>query len=143
MDSGVTKIYRIAHKLYKKKVPILPKVLKLAIRVVCAATIPYTASIGEGTRFPHAAQGVVIHDNAVIGKNCTILPNVVIGGKKNAKHAPIIGDNVLIGAGAIVIGGVSIGNNVTIGAGAVVLEDIPDYAVAVGNPAVIKKYVAS
>lgn len=143
MDFGVTKVYRLAHKLYKRKIPILPKLLKLMIRVVCAATIPYTAFIGEETKFPHGAQGVVIHDEAVIGKACCILPNVVIGGKKGAQHAPVIGNHVLIGAGAAIIGDVTIGNHVTIGAGAVVLEDIPDYAVAVGNPAVIKKYAVS
>lgn len=66
----------------------------------------------------------VINGSAVIGKNCTILHNVTIGAGKGG--SPVIGDNVYVGAGAIIIGNVKVGNNVKIGAGAIVVENVPD-----------------
>lgn len=73
---------------------------------------------------PHGLNGIVVSHNAVIGKNCTIFQQVTIGEGRGG--APIIGDNVLIGAGAKIIGRVQIGNGVRIGAGCVVMQDIPD-----------------
>ena len=73
---------------------------------------------------PHGINGIIVSHNAVIGKNCRILHQVTIGEGRGG--APVIGDNVLIGAGAKLIGGIHIGNNVSIGAGCVVMEDIPD-----------------
>jgi serine O-acetyltransferase len=82
--------------------------------------------------------GTVINGSSHIGKNCTILQGVTIG-VVNGK-CPIIGDNVYIGAGAIIIGGVTIGNNVKIGAGAIVVDDVPDNSTCVCNKAhVIQK----
>ncbi len=80
--------------------------------------------------------GVVINHRAVIGKNCTLRHNVTIGARYGDKDVPVIGDNVSIGTGAVVIGEITIGNNVAIGANAVVLHDVPDNHIAVGNPAV-------
>lgn len=140
MDKGVTKIYRISRKLYLNNIKFMAQIIKIGIRIICAATIPYTAEIGYGTKFPHGAQGVIIHDKSIIGYNCLILPNVIIGGKKSAAHPPIIGNNVTIGANATIIGEVNIGNNVVIGAGSVVLSNIPDNTLVAGNPATIKKY---
>lgn len=82
--------------------------------------------------FPHGLHGIFISRYAQIGENCCIYQNVTIG-EVNRK-APIIGDNCLIGAGAIVIGGVKIGNNVKIGAGAAVNTDIPDGCTVVSQP---------
>lgn len=85
---------------------------------------------------PHGLNGIVISDQAQIGKNCTILQQVTIGVKSlQDKGVPQIGDGVFIGAGAKVIGNISVGNNAIIGANAVVISDIPDGATAVGNPA--------
>lgn len=87
---------------------------------------------------PHGLYGIIITHNAEIGSNCTIYHNVTIGEGKNG--APKIGNNVLIGAGAIVIGKVQIGNNVKIGAGCVVTTDIPDNAtVVMEKPRVIAR----
>lgn len=138
-NKGVTKIYKISNKMYKLHLHILPRLLKSFIRVVYGATIPYKSIIGNGTVFPHGALGVVVHENSIIGKNCKILPNVVIGGRGNDKGVPIIGDNVLIGAGAAILGNVTIGDNSFIGANAVVLNNIPPNSVAVGVPAKIVK----
>lgn len=104
-------------------------------------------NIGWGTRFgnvpklPHGIHGVIINPYSKIGKNCTIFHEVTIGNDyKDVKNAPTIGDNVIIGAGAKIIGKISIGNNVRIGAGAVVAQDIPDNAtVVMEKPRIIIK----
>lgn len=94
--------------------------------------IPLGTKIGGGLRLIHYGL-VVIHRNAIIGKNCTILHNVTIG--KTHKGIPIVGDNVTIGANSVLIGPICIGDNVTIGAGSVVIKDVPDNVCVAGNPA--------
>lgn len=79
--------------------------------------------------FPHGLYGIIVSHNAVIGKNVTIFHQVTIG--EGTGGAPTIGDNVYIGAGAKIIGGIRIGNNVKIGAGCVVAQDVPDNATVV------------
>ena len=138
INKGVMKVYKISRVCYLKKIPVVPKVLKGYIRVIYGATIPYKASIGDGTCFPHGGSGVIIHEEAKIGNNCIIQANSVIGGRSGKKGAPQIGDNVLIGAGAAVLGNIMIGKNTKIGANAVVLKDIPENSIAVGVPAEIK-----
>ncbi len=73
---------------------------------------------------PHGITGIFISHSARIGKNCTILQNVTVGSSK--KQAPIIGDNCVIGAGAVIVGGIKIGNNCNIGANCTVFKDVPD-----------------
>lgn len=80
MRKGILKIWYISNVLYKYHVPCLPTIIYILIRIVCSATIPYSAEIGKNTVFPHGGQGVVIHKNVVICNNCKILPNVIIGG---------------------------------------------------------------
>lgn len=94
-----------------------------------------------GLRLPHQGLGVVIGPAVVIGDNVTIFQNVTLGAKVNGEEysAPIIGNNVVIGAGSCILGDVKVGNNVKIGANSVVLTDIPDNCLAVGAPAQIKK----
>ena len=137
MNKGLMKIYKISRILYLSHIPLIPKLIKVYIRVVYGATIPYKASIGNGTEFPHGGIGVVIHENSIIGDNCKILTNVCIGGRNGEEKVPIIGNNVLIGTGAVIIGNVKIGNNCKIGANAVVIKDIPDDCTAVGVPSKI------
>ena len=81
---------------------------------------------------PHGLHGIFISRYAKIGENCRIYQNVTIG--EVNKKAPVIGDNCLIGAGAVIIGGVKIGSNVKVGAGAVVSTDIPDGCTVVSQP---------
>ncbi|MBD5459333.1 MAG: serine acetyltransferase [Lachnospiraceae bacterium] len=81
---------------------------------------------------PHGLHGIFVSRFAVIGENCWIYQNVTVG--EVDRKAPVIGDNCLIGAGAVLIGGITIGNNVKIGAGAVVNTDIPDNCTVVSQP---------
>lgn len=97
--------------------------------------LPLGTPIGRSLTFPHFSC-IVINGKASIGDNCTIFQGVTIGSTRGLKGGvPFIGDNVVICAGAKIIGNVKIGNNVIIGSGAVVVNDIPDNSVAVGIPA--------
>ena len=97
----------------------------------------------QGTILIHPV-GVVIHKNVCLGKRCIIRQNVTLGrGKYNEAYGrdyPILGDNVQIGANAVIIGGINVGDNAYIGAGAVVVKDVPANAVVAGVPAKIIKY---
>lgn len=103
----------------------------------------YGTTFGSIPQLPHGIQGIIINPYSIIGKNCTIFHDVTIGNDyKDIKNAPIIGDNVLIGAGAKIIGKIKIGNNVRVGAGAIVAIDIPDNAtVVMEKPRVIIRKV--
>ena len=138
------KLYRIAHKLYKLHIPLLPVLFYRLIYVINNCHVHYATEIGEGTVIAYGGIGVVIHKDAVIGRNCVIESNVTIGGKSKNPIVPVIGDNVLIGTGAVILGPVHIGDNASIGAGAVVVNDVPENCVAVGVPArIIKRNVSS
>ena len=129
---------RIGNKCLNKKIPLIPNLIQFYMRVVFpSCDIPITASIGEGTKFIHRGIGVCVHWGAKIGKNNKIMQNVTIGGR-NGRGAPTIGDYCFIGAGACVLGNIKIGNNVMIGANAVVINDVPDNTVVGGIPA---KYI--
>ena len=133
--------YKVERKLYLHPIPLLPMLIKGAIRVLWGGVIPYQAEIGEGTILGYQALGIVIHKRCVIGKNCHISQNVTMGGTSEIYEVPVLGDNVTVGAGANIIGPVHVGNNAVIGAGAVVVSDIPDNAVAVGVPAKVVKII--
>ena len=121
-------------KLYSKNVPFVPRFMQQLNRLIFATDIPRSVQIGQGTKFAHSGLGCVIHEKAVIGKNCKLLQNVTVGGR--GKHGtPVIGDNVLIGDNATIAGGIKVGNNATIGAMSLVIEDVPEGATVVGIPA--------
>lgn len=82
------------------------------------------AKFATPPNLPHGLNGIIVSHNVVVGKNCTIFHQVTIGEGRGG--APVIGDNVMIGAGAKLVGGIRIGNNVRIGAGCVVMQDVPD-----------------
>ena len=101
---------------------------------ICAIPQKY---LNHDISFPHPI-GICINKNAKIGRNCTIWQNVTIGDgfrEKNGSRYPTIGDNVIIYANAVVIGGINIGDNAIIGAGSVVVNDVPANTVVAGNPA--------
>ncbi len=138
---NVYKWYSASRKMFLHHIPILPGLLKGMIRVFWGAVIPYQADIGEGTVLGYQGLGIVIHKRCVIGSNCHISQNVTIGGTSGLYEVPVLGDNVDVGAGAVIIGPVHIGSNVIIGANAVVNKDIPDNCVAVGVPAKVIKHI--
>lgn len=105
MRKGVMKAYAAERWLYLHHFRMIPKIIKIFIRIIFNATIPYTCEIGRGSIFPHGGSGVVLHEHCVIGSDCRIQANVVIGGRNGLPGAPKIGNNVLIGAGAVLLGG--------------------------------------
>lgn len=128
-------LYRLGNIFLKFKVPFANILFKFLIRLICNSVVEPKNQIESGTKFAYGGISTVIHVKAVIGKNCLIGPNVVIGGRSKIKKVPTIGDNVYIGSFAIIIGDVKIGNNSIIGAGSVVTKNVPPSSVVKGNPA--------
>uniref|UniRef100_A0A5B7C9Z0 serine O-acetyltransferase n=1 Tax=Davidia involucrata TaxID=16924 RepID=A0A5B7C9Z0_DAVIN len=128
--------HRVAHKLWTQSRRSLALALQSRVSDVFAVDIHPAARIGKGILFDHAT-GVVVGETAVIGNNVSILHHVTLGGtgKVGGDRHPKIGDGVLIGAGATILGNVKIGVGAKIGAGSVVLIDVPARTTAVGNPA--------
>ena len=119
-------------------IPVLPKLITLLIFLIYNSKIPYQAKIGRGSTFGYGGMGVVIHSKSIIGVNCTICQQVtIVGGNSRFPGVPVIGNNVYIAKGSIVMGGITIGNNVTIGANAVVTKPVSDNAIVAGVPAKI------
>lgn len=129
------KIHSIAHWLWKRRVPLLPRVLSVINRLVFATQLPAETRLGRGVKLNYSGLGTVIHPRAVIGDHVEIGPGVVIGGRSEIFEVPVIEDHVLIGVGAKVLGPVRVGRGATIGANAVVLHDVPPGAVVGGIPA--------
>lgn len=128
-------LYRVAHYLYRRHVPILPWVIDYAIRVIFACWLPHTTALGKRPVLGYGGLGIVIHGDARLGDDVHIDQGVTIGGNARECGAPIIGNGVYIGAGAKVLGPVVIGDHAVIGANAVVVTNIPQNCVAVGVPA--------
>lgn len=131
----------VSNRFLRVPLSILYRFMESHVRFKYGIELPYTVKLGSRVLFEHQ-HGIVIHGNAVIGNDCIIRQGVTIGNKSisDPHLAPIIGNNVNIGAGAKILGDVVIGDNVSIGANAVVLTDIPNDCVAVGVPAkIIKK----
>jgi serine O-acetyltransferase len=129
--------YRISAKLYGKGglYKLIGKLLWVRLVKISGCYISPTATIGAGLKLPHAT-GVVIGDDAIIGDNVQIYQHVTIGRKSVAQDGyPIIGDNVVIYAGAVIIGNISIGNNAVIGANSVLTQNVNDAEIFVGIPA--------
>jgi serine O-acetyltransferase len=129
--------YRMARCLYLSGLEKLSWLLFARTQAVTGAELPPTVQIGEGLRIPHPS-GIVVGGGTVVGACCTLLQGATLGERlgRSAGHSyPIIGDNVIIGAGAKVLGRVNIGDGALVGANAVVISDIPPNAVAVGVPA--------
>ena len=127
------KLYKYGNWAYRHKLPLLPGFFSRLNRVINGCDIPSQTKIGSNVAFKHNALGVVINEYTVIGDGCIIYQNVTFAGKD--KKRPTLGKNVMIGAGAVIIGGVTLGDNVKVGANAVVTTDIPEGKTAVGIPA--------
>lgn len=138
-EKKITRYYRIANNLWKKKIPVLPALIMKACRVIYSIDLPYTCKIGNNVVFKHNGLGCVIHQDAEIGDNTVIYQNVSIAGR-NGRGVPVIGKNCFIGAGACILGGIVIGDGAMIGANATVIDDVPAGATVVGIKArIIKK----
>ncbi len=127
--------YRVAHWFYQRKWFVLARVISQVGRFFTNIEIHPGAKIGKGLFIDHGA-GVVIGETAEIGDNVTIYQNVTLGGtgKEKGKRHPTIGNNVVISAGAKVLGSFTVGDNVKIGANSVVLKEVPANCTVVGVP---------
>ncbi|GLJ13486.1 hypothetical protein SUGI_0213550 [Cryptomeria japonica] len=128
--------HRVAHRLWNQGRVSLALAIQSRVSEVFSVDIHPAARIGKGVFFDHAT-GLVVGETATIGNNVSILHHVTLGGtgKYGGDRHPKIGDGVLIGAGATILGNIRIGEGAKIGAGSVVLIDVPSFATAVGNPA--------
>ncbi len=138
--SGVHAVlmHRIAHKLHGMGCKLTARAVSQAAKFLTGIEIHPAATIGKGLFIDHGS-GVVIGETAEIGDNCTIYQGATLGGtgKDVGKRHPTLGNNVMVGAGAKVLGPFKVGDNVKIASNAVVLNEIPDNSTAVGIPAKI------
>jgi len=127
--------HRIAHWLYLLGLPFIPRLMSHMARFFTGIEIHPGATIGKSVFIDHG-MGVVIGETAIIGDFALIYQGVTLGGtgKEGGKRHPTVGENVVVGAGAKVLGNLQIGNNVRIGAGSVVLRDVPSDCTVVGIP---------
>lgn len=134
-------MYRISHSMNKKGMEIPARAVSQFAKFLTGIEIHPGAEIGKGLFIDHGS-GVVIGETAIIGDNCTIYQGVTLGGtgKDVGKRHPTLGNNVMIGAGAKLLGNFTVGDNSKIASGAVVLANVPENSTAVGIPAhVVKK----
>ena len=127
--------YRFAHRLYKWNVPLFPRIISYITRIITGIEIHPGAKIGRRFFIDHG-EGVVIGETTVVGDDVLIYQQVTLGGtgKESGKRHPTLGNNVIVGAGAKVLGNITISDNVRIGAGSVVIEDVPCDSTVVGIP---------
>lgn len=132
-------LFRASSFFYRKRIPLLPKVITIINRLVFSCYVPYRLKAGKDLVLGYYGLGIVIHERAIIGDDCHIDQNVTIGGTSKKYDVPRLGNSVYVGAGAKILGPISIGNNVVIGANSVVISDIPDNSLVVGIPGKIVK----
>lgn len=137
-------VYRFSNYIFKSKLPKIIKKPLLLISVICqkwieittGISIPYSCSIGDSFYIGHFG-GIIINSNTIIGNNCNISQGVTIGvsGRGDKRGVPILGDNIYIGANAVIAGNIFIGNNCAIAANSLVLNTLQDSSTALGVPA--------
>lgn len=127
--------HRLAHVLWKWRIPILPRLVSHLSRFLTGIEIHPGAKIGDGLFIDHG-MGVVIGETSVIGDNVVLYQGVTLGGtsQQRTKRHPTLGNNVLVGVGARLIGAITIGDNSKVGAGSVVVTSVPPNATVVGVP---------
>ena len=129
-------IYRLSNLMWKAKLKLIARITANIGRIITCIEIHPAAKIGKKLFIDHGI-GVVIGETAVIGNGCTLYHGVTLGGVswERGKRHPTLGDDVIIGAGAKVLGPITLGNGSKIGSNAVVLEDVPAGTTVVGIPA--------
>lgn len=127
--------HRIAHKLRYWHVPFIPRFISYLTRIITGIEIHPGAAIGNRFFIDHG-EGVVIGETTIIGDDVLIYQQVTLGGTGNehGKRHPTIGNNVIIGAGAKILGNITIGDNTRVGAGSVVVDNVPEHCTVVGIP---------
>ncbi len=127
--------YRFAHRLYKWHIPLIPRVISYITRIITGIEIHPGARIGRRFFIDHG-EGVVIGETTIVGDDVLIYQQVTLGGtgKEHGKRHPTLGNHVIVGAGAKVLGNITIGDYVRIGAGSVVIDDVPENSTVVGIP---------
>ncbi|MDC3168980.1 serine O-acetyltransferase [Prochlorococcus sp. AH-716-E17] len=128
-------VHRFTHKLWLLKLPLIPRLLSQLNRLFTGIEIHPGAKIGEKVFIDHG-MGVVIGETAEIGNNCLLYQGVTLGGtgKSHGKRHPTLMENVVVGAGAKVLGSIIIGQNTRIGAGSVVVRNVEENSTVVGIP---------
>ena len=128
-------MHRISHRLWTHKLPLVPRLISHFTRFLTGVEIHPGARIGKGVFIDHG-MGVVIGETSEIGNRCLLYQGVTLGGtgKESGKRHPTLEDNVVVGAGAKVLGGICIGTNTRIGAGSVVVKNVEANSTVVGIP---------
>ena len=128
-------LHRLSHRLWSTGVPLLPRILSQLGRLITGVEIHPGARIGQGVFIDHG-MGVVIGETAVVGHRCLLYQGVTLGGtgKDHGKRHPTLAENVVVGAGAKVLGAINVGANTRIGAGSVVVRDVEADCTVVGIP---------
>jgi serine O-acetyltransferase len=134
-------MHRMAHWLYKRRVPLLPLFISQFSRLITGIEIHPGAKIGRRFFIDHG-MGVVIGETTEIGNDVLVYQNATLGGtgKEKGKRHPTLGNHVVVGAGAKVLGAINIGDNVKIGAGSVVIRSVPANTTVVGVPGRVVVY---
>ena len=128
--------YRLMHPLAKIGIPVLPRFGMTILKVLTGMEIHPSAKIGKSFFIDHGV-GVVIGETTIIGDNCVLFQNVTLGGtgKHTGKRHPTLGNNVLVGVSATLLGPITVGDNVKIGAETfIIMEDVPSNCTVVGVP---------
>jgi len=133
--------HRLSHWLYNQRLRLIARLLSHMGRAVTGIEIHPAAKIGQGLFIDHG-MGVVIGETTEIGDNCHLYQGVTLGGTstKRKKRHPTLGNNVVVGAGAKLIGAITVGDNAKIGAGSVVVSNVPPNATVVGVPGHVVAY---
>jgi serine O-acetyltransferase len=134
MKFDAVSFQRLAHRLYKWHVPLLPKLIDFLVFLIFNSTLRHTAEIGKGTIASHRGISIGVHANAKVGERVFIGIHALIGGRAQDFGPPVIEDDVFIGMNAVVLCG-HVGKGAVIGASSLVLDDVPAGGVVAGNPA--------
>jgi serine O-acetyltransferase len=128
--------HRLAHRLWRNNVPFVPRLISQITRFFTGIEIHPGAQIGRGFFIDHG-MGVVIGETTEVGDHVTLYQGVTLGGtgKQRGKRHPTLGDNIVVGVGASVLGAITVGDGARIGGGAVVVKDVPPFSTAIGVPA--------
>jgi serine O-acetyltransferase len=132
--------HRLAHRLWRARLPVLPRLISHLSRFLTGVEIHPGATIGRSFFIDHG-MGVVIGETTEIGDHVTLFQGVTLGGtgKERGKRHPSLGHHVVVGAGAKILGGITIGDHVKVGANSVVLKSVPAHSTVVGIPGRVKR----